>query len=401
MQRRTLIALALVTAGLLAACGPSADPLPPYPTAIPRTPIKVDGPPCAIVEWVPLHDTRLMCFELLLDDVPRPEAAPAIGDIAAAPDGTLYVLYTAAGEVRTLRDTDGDLFPEAPETVAQGLALPSTLAWHEGALYIAGPEGVARLDDEDGDGVFETQTALVDALPYETGFWPGAIAVGPDERLYVAAGGDCWQCEGEDARAGHLLSYALDGADAQEVATGFYRPGGLAWHAETGDLWLVDGGGPGAPAELNRIVPGADYGFPGCTAGAPDAPACAGTEPPAALLPAQSSPAAIAFYEAGGFALWQGDLLVALGGSPTLPEPSGYSLAALDFADGMPTGVVDIVVPSSDHPVQFRSWAAIALGGRGFFPQHPAGVAVMPDGSIAIATQEGRIFRARPRTSSY
>ncbi len=119
------------------------------------------------------------------------------------------------------------------------------------------------------------------------------------------------------------------------------------------------------------------------------------------MLPAQSSPAAIAFYEAGGFALWQGDLLVALGGSPTLPEPSGYSLAALDFADGMPTGVVDIVVPSSDHPVQFRSWAAIALGGRGFFPQHPAGVAVMPDGSIAIATQEGRIFRARPRTSSY
>ena len=401
VDRRTFAALALVATLALAACGPAADPLPPYPTAILRTPIKVEGPPCAIVEWVPLHDIRLMCFELLLDDVPRPEAAPAIGGIVAAPDGTLYVLYTAAGEIRALRDADGDLFPEAPETVADGLALPSAIALHDGALYVAGPGGVTRLDDVDGDGAFETQTALVDALPYDTGFWPGAIAVGPDERLYVTVGGDCLRCEAEDVRPGRLLSFALDGTDEREVATGFYRPGGLAWHPDTGDLWLVDGGGPSAPAELNRIVPGADYGFPGCTADAPDVPECAGTEPPAVLLPVQSSPAALAFYTADGFALWQGDLLVALGGSATLPEPSGYSVVAVDFADGMPTGAVDTVVPSSDEPVQFRSLAAVALGGRGFFPQHPAGVAVTPQGEIVVATQEGRVFRARPRTSSY
>lgn len=401
MERRSFIALALLVAALLAACGPTLDPLPPYPTAIPRTPIRVDGPPCAIVEWVPLHDIRLMCFELLLDDVPRPEAAPTIGGIAAATDGTLYLLYTAAGEVRALRGVDGHSFPHAPETVAQGLALPSALTLHEDALYVAGPDGIVRLDDDDGDGRFETQTTLVESLPYDTGFWPGAVAVGPDERLYVAVGGDCLRCEGEAVRPGRLLSYAIDGSDEQAVATGFYRPGGLAWHPETGDLWLVDGGGPGAPAELNRIVPGADYGFPGCTADAPDAPDCAETEPPAALLPAQSGPAALVFYTPDAFALWQGDLLVALGGSSTLPEPSGYSLVALDFAENAPTDAVDIIVPSSAPPVQFRSLAAVSLGGRGFFPQHPVGVAVTPGGSIVIATQEGRVFRARPRTSSY
>ena len=164
---------------------------------------------------------------------------------------------------------------------------------------------------------------------------------------------------------------------------------------------LVDGGGPDAPAGLNRIVPGADYGFPGCTADAPDAPECAGAEPPAALLPAQSGPAALAFYASDGFALWQGDLLVALGGSSTLPEPSGYALVALDFAGDDPTGAADTVVPSSAPPVQFRSLAAVSLGGRGFFPQHPVGVAVTPGGSIVIATQEGRVCRARPRTSSW
>lgn len=386
---------------LFAACEPAAEPLPPFPTVIPRTPLSGEGPPCAIVEWVPLHDIRLMCFEILLDEVPRPEAAPALGGIVAAPDGTLLLLYTAAGEVRALRDADGDGFPEAPETVASGLALPSAIALHDGVLYIAGPEGIMRLDDADADGQFETQTRLVEALPYETGFWPGAIAVGPDERLYVTVGGDCLRCETERARPGRLLSYALDGSDRREEATGFYRPGGLAWHPVTGELWLVDGGGPDAPAELNRVVRGADYGFPGCAAAAPEAPECAGTEPPAALLPVQSGPAAIEFYTAQAFPLWQGDLLVALGGSWRLPEPSGYALAALDFSGDAPGNTLDMVVPSSAAPIQFRSLAAISLGGRGFFPQHPVGVAVTPEGWIVVATQEGRVFRARPRAPGF
>lgn len=83
------------------------------------------------------------------------------------------------------------------------------------------------------------------------------------------------------------------------------------------------------------MVSGADYGFPGCPGdralAAPESAECAGTTPPAALLPVQSGPATIAFYTAEAFALWQGDLLVALGGSWSLPEPSGYALAALDF----------------------------------------------------------------------
>lgn len=402
MTLRHFVTLALAGAAMLAACGPAAEQLPPYPTPIPRATISAEGPPCDIVEWVPLHDIRLMCFEILLDEVPRPEAAPTIGGIATAPDGTLYLLYTAAGEVRVLRDADGDSFPEAPETVAFGLALPSALALYDGALYVAGPDGIMRLDDTDADGRFETQTPLVEALPYETGFWPGAIAVGPDERLYVTVGGDCLRCEAEGARPGRLLSYALDGGDAREEATGFYHPGGLAWHPATGALWLVDGGGPDSPAELNRVVHGADYGFPGCPGdralAEPDSAGCAGTEPPAALLPVQSAPAAIEFYTADAFGLWQGDLLVALGGSWSLPEPSGYALAALDFAGDAPTGVLDLIVPSSSAPIQFRSLAAISLGGRGFFPQHPAGVAVTPEGWIVIATQEGRVFRARPRT---
>lgn len=56
-----------------------------------------------------------------------------------------------------------------------------------------------------------------------------------------------------------------------------------------------------------------------------------------------------------------------------------------------------MIVPSSAPPIQFRSTAAISLAGRGFFPQHPAGVAVTPEGWIVVATQEGRVFRARPR----
>ena len=403
MSRRSLAALVLAAA-LIAACGPAAEPLPPYPTPIPREPIVGAGPPCDIVEWVPLHDIRLMCFEVVLDDVPRPEAAPTLGGMALAADGTLYLLHTAAGEVRALRDADGDGFPEAPpETVASGLALPGVLTAHDGALIVAGPGGITRLDDTNGDGRFETHTLLVDALPYDTGFWPGALAVGPDSRLYVGVGAGCLRCDAGEARPGRLLSFALDGSDEREEATGFYRPGGLAWHPDTGELWLVDGGGPEAPAELNRVVPGGDYGFPACPGdralSAPDAPECAGTQPPAVLLPVQSAPAAAAFYLADAFALWQGDLLVVLSGSWSLVEPAGYALVALDFAGGSPTGALDTVVPSSAPPIQHRSLAGISIAGRGFFPQHPIGIAITPEGWILVATQEGRVYRARPRVN--
>ena len=74
---------------------------------------------------------------------------------------------------------------------------------------------------------------------------------------------------------------------------------------------------------------------------------------------------------------------------------------AVDFANNLPTGALDTIVPNSDEPVQFRSLAGVSLGGRGFFPQHLVGVAVTPQGEIIVATQEGRVFRARPRTSSW
>ena len=48
---------------------------------------------------------------------------------------------------------------------------------------------------------------------------------------------------------------------AEVYATGFRDPQGLAFHPETGDLWSSDHG-TRAGDEINRIVPGGNYGWP-------------------------------------------------------------------------------------------------------------------------------------------
>ena len=42
---------------------------------------------------------------------------------------------------------------------------------------------------------------------------------------------------------------------------GHRNPQGLAVHPETGDLWITEHGPQGGD-ELNRIIPGANYGWP-------------------------------------------------------------------------------------------------------------------------------------------
>ena len=176
----------------------------------------------------------------------------------------------------------------------------------------------------------------------------------------------------------------------------WFLPAGRAGVAsDTGDLWLVDGGGPSAPAELNRIVPGADYGFP-VAADAPDVPECR-DEPPAVLLPCRAArPRSHSTRRTGSRVA--GDLLVALGGSATLPEPAAIrswrSISQMGCLPGRSirscraatSGAVSLIGGGGAR--RARIFRSIRRRGR-----HAAG-------RIVVATQEGRVFRARPRTSS-
>jgi len=76
----------------------------------------------------------------------------------------------------------------------------------------------------------------------------------------VSLGASCDTCDSGDVRSGRLVSYALDGSDAQTVATGLRDGADFAWHPQTGELWSADGGRvvpgvglDGPPDELDRV----------------------------------------------------------------------------------------------------------------------------------------------------
>jgi glucose/arabinose dehydrogenase len=153
---------------------------------------------------------------------------------------------------------------------------------------------------------------------------------------------------------------------------------------------------------LNRVTPGADFGFPSCYGAQepslPDGQTCDGTEPPRATFPHQSTPGGIAFYSYDGFPWWEGDLVVALRGSWTLPEPAGYAVIMVGFEGAEPDGQTIRLVPASSLRVYAPfSLSDFSLFGRGLFPYHPADVVIDGQGWIYVAFEEGRILRFRPR----
>ncbi len=410
---RGLLGGVLLLLTTLAGCADSAAPSPPR-TIYPR--LKAEGPPCQRVDWLPWHNPLTTCAEVVLDDVTPPQAAPSLMGLALGPDGTLYLARTAQGAIWAMRDADGDQFLDAPSVVAEGLTYPTSLTVHNGSLYVASVGGLLRLDTS-GEGRFDTVTVLVPDLPgARDGFWPGSVQVGPDGRLYVSVGAGCVWCDAMDVRPGMVLSYALDGSDERIEATGLRDPWDFAWHPRTGELWIVDSGRVipgtrvgGPPDELNRLVRGADYGFPHCSGDRqpdPIAPpeterGCADTEPPAFTFAPQSNPGGIAFYEDDGFPFWTGDLIVALRGSATLAEPAGYALAVVGFGeDGQPDGNYALIAPASEHRLFQRTLAAFSLARQGFYPYHPVDVVISAEGWLYVSLQEGRVFRFRPRPAA-
>jgi glucose/arabinose dehydrogenase len=401
---------------VLAACSPDTNPAPPtvQRTRIPN--LQAPGPACEYVYWGPLHNDKITCVEIVYDHVTPPEAAPELAGLTFAPDGTLYMAFPARGEIWAMRDADGDQFMDEPYQVAEGLHLPTALTYYDNALYVLSPDGVTRLDRSGAE--FDPPVTLIADLSGSTGFWPGSIGIGPDHRLYVSLGASCDLCDpGSDVQSGLIVSYALDGTDRRVKATGLRDPADFAWNPDTGALWVVDSGRvqpavttSGPPDELDQVIAGADFGFPYCTGdGTPDpafpAPenvTCADKVPPRVTFPHQSAPGGIAFYTSDGFPFWQGDLVVALRGSWNLPEPEGYALVVVGFDGANPDGSISRIAPDSRPTSIYASYSLgkYALSGLGFFPYHPADVAIDAQGWIYLSVAEGRIFRFRPRPAA-
>lgn len=176
------------------------------------------------------------------------------------------VIYEVAGRVRTalshVTNIDGNAAAAAEPTA------------HALYVYSTGPESnrVHRYEllGEPGEYSLGAATLILDGIPKARNHNGGRIAFGPDGMLYIGTGDAGVSSNSQDltSLAGKILRLDPDGAtpadnpypDSAVYASGLRNVQGLAWDSD-GTLYASEFGASTAD-ELNRILPGGNYGWP-------------------------------------------------------------------------------------------------------------------------------------------
>ncbi|RMH22297.1 MAG: sorbosone dehydrogenase family protein [Gemmatimonadetes bacterium] len=363
-------AAAALCLALLTACSGGAEPA--------ADPGAGDGPPAPPPAAEGITVPAGFRIEVFAD-----QGVGGVRTLRFGPDGLLYAALSGAGRIVRL---DPARPGRAPETVADGLRRPYGLAFHEGDLYVGEEHQVIRLDAPD----FTRATVIVPGLP-TGGHWTREIAFGPDGLLYVSIGSSCNVCEETDARRAAVVRYRPDGSGEELYAEGLRNAAGMAFHPETGALWVSQNerdhlGDDLPPEEINILEPGAHYGWPYCYGDRipnpeyADGNRCGDTRPPAFEMQAHSAPLGMVFYTGDAFPeAYRGDLFVAFHGSWNRSVPTGYKLVRIDVDDGRPVAMEDFAY----------GWLqGRRAEGRPVYP------AVGPDGALYLSDDGGdRIYR--------
>lgn len=122
--------------------------------------------------------------------------------------------------INVLDDQDGDGVFDRSTVFADKMTFPMGAVWHDGALYVASPPNIWRLEDTDGDRVADKRDILVDSFGY-TG---NAASIhgcffSPDGRLYWCDGYHGHEFKDDDGnvvskrKGSYIFSCWPDGTD--------------------------------------------------------------------------------------------------------------------------------------------------------------------------------------------
>jgi len=305
--------------------------------------------------------------------------------------GTVFVssLFVAS-KVYAITDKGGK---REVKTIVDKLELANGIEFYKGALYVATPKQILRLDNIEASLDSPPKPVLVtDKLPGDAHHGWKYLRVGPDGKLYVPVGAPCNICN-PDERYAAIFRMNLDGSGVETVAKGVRNTVGFDFHPVTKELWFTDNQrdwlSEDMPVdELNRITaPGKQhFGFPFCHSGLMTDPefgwghTCDEFVKPAALLGPHMAPLGMRFYTGKMFPQkYQGAIFITRHGPwNRTKKDADVAVAFLDK-----NGRVTSIEPFLTGFVANNTYI-----GR------PVDVMTMPDGSILVSDDHaGAIYR--------
>lgn len=340
--------------------------------------------------------------------------------LALGPDGTLYVSVIADGRIVACQDTDGDGAYESAVNFIEGQSPQTRLQGvqhHDGWLYFAQLNSISRAKDTDGDGKADVVEEVLGADDLPTGKPTGhrwrALLI-HDGRIYTHVG-DQTNATDEPIDASErkkIWSFALDGSDKKEYASGIRNSEKLVVRPGTNEIWGVDHDvdmmgwnieGPdhavkGQPitdhnprAELNHYEEGKFYGHPWIVGmNQPnllflDHPKLMEyarmASVPAWTMAAHSSANSLTFYTGEAIPGGYGDAFVAQKGGWNATNKVGYCISRILFENGKPYG--------EQKMVDFLKSEGDVLG-------RPVDCIEAPDGSLIFSDDTGNmVYRLR------
>jgi glucose/arabinose dehydrogenase len=303
--------------------------------------------------------------------------------------GTLFVSNWQANKVWAVTDNG-----KTKKAIYEGLDWPNGIAFHDGTLYIAEHEKISKAENiEDNLDNPPKLQMIYDKLGKERPHGWRFLAVGPDNRLYVANSSPCNICMPPDTH-GQMRSIKLDGSDEQVVARGIRNTVGFDFNPKNGQLYFTDNNrdwmSEDLPnCELNHISqPGKQhFGFPYCHQGNIADPefgwghSCKDYTPPIALLGPHTAPLGMRFYTGTMFPeKYRNTIFIARHGPWNKTTKEGAGVVAVHLDDqGNTKGIEEFMTGF----IQNNTYVA-----------RPVDVMVMKDGSLLVSDDwNGAVYR--------
>ncbi|MBI2261853.1 MAG: sorbosone dehydrogenase family protein [Caulobacterales bacterium] len=309
----------------------------------------------------------------------------------------------SANRITLLRDADGDGVAETKTAFLENLMSPFGMALVGDTLYVANADAVVAFPYRTGETRITAAPRRVADLPAgRNHHWTKSLVASPDgSRLYVGVGSNSNVGEnGLEEEVDRAAILEIDPATgARRVfASGLRNPVGLAWHPNSGRLWVSvnerdELGNDLVPDYMTSVTPGGFYGWPWSYYGQivddrvepPNPAMVARAIKPDYALGAHTASLGLTFGEGELFpARYRGGAFVGQHGSWNRNPRNGYEVIFVPFVNGVPAG------PPEDILSGFLDDQDQAMG-------RPVGVQFDARGALLVADDVGNvIWRVSP-----